>query len=400
MKQANLKLFLSLYALQGLIVAYLFNFNKNYMIRCGVSLPDASLVETVALLPLAFKFLAGPVSDKYNLLGFGHRRPYIALGLLAQSAGLVGLALVDPGANLHLFGAMAVLAVLGLSINDTCCDGMVIDVTEPADRAKVQGWLWTSRFIAATLGTLAFGFWLRDTGLLLAPRALWACALFGLAPFVLNLFAREPSTRDPSENFRWSALKVMIEPRSVALLAFGIIYGMVSMGVEINLSVFYTRMTPPILDIGELGAIRNFGRVAGALLMPLAWVKLSRANVLGCGILLLSVSIVGQSIVTGRGSADAWTFLFGVANGWCDALFATLAMESSSRVLAASTFALFMAVTNLSVVGNLLFANSVVLNGFPLTFQAAGLITLLSLIPAWFLRKPPSSFFRDASNVA
>ena len=399
MTNANMRLFLSLYALQGLIVAYLFNFNKNYMIASGISAVDASTVETIALLPLALKFLAGPFSDRFSPFGLGHRLPYIWLGLLAQSAGLAGLAAIDPGANLGLFAAMALLAVLGLSINDTCCDGMVIDVTPDSQRASVQGRLWTSRFLAATLGTLTFGMWLKTP--LHADRALWVCAAFGVVPLALTLGARESAKLNDADRFRWSALEVMLKPRSLAVLAFGTLYGIVGMGVETNLSVYYTKIgLDPTYDVGQLGALRNFGRAAGALMLPFAWLKLSRRHVMILGIALLAVSILGQGLVEGRASAGVWTFLFGIANGWCDAMFATLAMESSSPILAASTFALFMAVTNLSVIGDALFAFSVSqINDF-WTFVATSVLACFALIPAWWLGKAPLPPLRDDADVA
>ena len=57
------------------------------------------------------------------------------------------------------------------------------------------------------------------------------------------------------------------------------------------------------------------------------------------------------------GSRPGWpAALFGAANGWTDAVFYVLAMEASDPRMAASTYALFMAVTNLSVAGGSLFA--------------------------------------------
>src|SRR5208282_3622560 len=93
-------------------------------------------VQSLALLPFILKFLGGPLSDRFNLLGFGHRKPYIMIGLVVQSLGLLGLSLMHPAGNLAGFTALALLTVAGLALYDTCCDGMVIDVTPPADRDR------------------------------------------------------------------------------------------------------------------------------------------------------------------------------------------------------------------------------------------------------------------------
>src|SRR5437660_5406989 len=110
---------------------------------------------------LVLKFLLGPLSDRFSPFGWGHRRPYIVLGLALQALGLVGLSRIDPGRHLAGFALMALATVTGLSLYDTCCDGWVLDVTPAGDRARIQGTLQVARFLATMLSTLAFGFWLR-----------------------------------------------------------------------------------------------------------------------------------------------------------------------------------------------------------------------------------------------
>ena len=81
---------------------------------------------------------------------------------------------------------------------------------------------------------------------------------------------------------------------------------------------------------------------------------------------------------------------FGAANGWTDAVFYVLAMEASDPRMAASTYALFMAVTNISVAGGSLFARletgmtTTTSSGYGAAFLIAGALTLL----AWPLIKP------------
>ena len=210
-----LALFASLYALQGVVVAYFFNYNQLYMIAGGVSSTTAADAQSLALVPFILKFLGGPISDRFNLLGWGHRKPYIVLGLVVQSLGLVGLSLVHPGTSLRAFTALAVVTVAGLALYDTCCDGMVIDVTPPADRDRVQGMLVASRAAAAMVCTLGFGFLLEATGN--GPGrgspVLWICAGLGLVPLVLALASPEPRRAGDAESFQWRALGVLVKPR-------------------------------------------------------------------------------------------------------------------------------------------------------------------------------------------
>jgi MFS transporter, PAT family, beta-lactamase induction signal transducer AmpG len=351
----------ALYALQGVVVAYFFNFNQLYMEAAGVPVDRIGWVQTVALLPFVFKFLGGLLSDRVDCFGFGHRKPYIVIGLVLESAGLIGLTQVHPGHHLQGFVAMAFLAVTGLALFDTCCDGMVIDVTPPPDRARVQGTLVASRFLATMVCSLLFGIWLGRTGN--GPGrgdgVLWACAALGLVPLALALRVREPIRAADREGFSWEALGALIKPRALALLAFGTLYAIVSYGVEINLSPYYHSMQYHEQSIGTFAAARYLGRAVGAVVLPLAWSRLGRRSVLVIGVGWLALSTFGQTLVGGGASAGFWGFAFGAANGWDDALFNVLAMEASDPRLAASTYALFTAVTNLSVLGGGLFGSAV-----------------------------------------
>ncbi len=382
-----LALFTALYALQGVVVAYFFNFNQLYMMAGGVTKANAANAQSLALLPFILKFLGGPLSDRFNFLGFGHRKPYIVIGLVVQSLGLVGLSVLDPAANLAGFTALAVLTVAGLAFYDTCCDGMVIDVTPPADRDRVQGMLVASRAAAAMLCTPGFGFLLEHTGN--GPGrggpVLWICAGLGIIPLVQALLVPEPLSAADAERFQWRALSVLVRPRSLVLLAFGAFYALVGYGVEINLGPFYhDALHFREQTIGILGSSRYVGRVIGAALLPVFASRLGRSWVLKAGIAGLAASILLQAGITRPIPAGLAAAAFGAANGWTDAVFFVLAMEASDPRMAASTYALFMAVTNISVAGGSLFARLEAAlgtpgeSGYSLAFVITGAFVLLA----------------------
>ncbi|MGO9596616.1 MAG: MFS transporter [Isosphaeraceae bacterium] len=385
-----LALFTSLYALQGVVVAYFFNYNQLYMMAGGVERDAAAHAQSLALVPFILKFLGGPLSDRFNLLGWGHRRPYVVIGLVVQSLGLWGLSLVHPGTHLRAFTALAVVAVAGMALYDTCCDGLVIDVTPAADRERVQGMLVASRFGAAMLCTLGFGFLLDATGN--GPGrgdpVLWICAALGVFPLIQALGVPEPRRADDAERFQWRALRVLFRPRSLVLLAFGAFYALVGYGVEISLSPFYGQALHfRERTIGVLGASRYVGRVIGAALFPVLASRLGRVWVLKAGLLSLAISSALQAAVTGPPQAGLLAAFFGSANGWTDALFFVMAMEASDPRMAASTYALFMAVTNISVAGGSLFACLVTAlgPGSPLdqAYRVAFLVTGAFVLLAW-----------------
>jgi PAT family beta-lactamase induction signal transducer AmpG len=390
---AYLALFAALYAVQGVVAAYFFTFNSVYLKTAGVPRALRADVQSVALLPFILKFLAGPVSDRFNLLGLGHRKPYIVLGLALQSLGLAGLAVVDPGRRLIGFAALAVLTVTGLGVYDTTCDGMVIDVTPPGDRNRVQGLLVAARALAAMVCAYGFGRWVQTGGGHESQRyaeLLWACAALSTIPLLQALWLPEPDRAADCERFDWSALQVLVRPYSLWLLAYGASYALVAYGVEINLSEFYRALGFSAETIGTLGALRYVGRAAGGLLLYGTARRLRRSALVPLAVLALAAATAAQAAVASPVEAAGGALAFGAANGWADALFFVLAMEASDPRMAASTYALFMAVTNVSVVGGSLFAraDAALGGGHRPAFVAASLATLAILPVVRRLRRP------------
>lgn len=380
-----LTLFLLLYAIQGVVFAYFITFNQGYLIAAGVSAESVGFIGFVVLLPFALKFLAAPLSDRLPIAGLGHRKPYILLGLVLQAAGLVALGWVDPGARLGLFTAMALLTVVGLALYDTCTDGMVIDITPPGDRERIQGLLIFARFLTAFVSTLALGYWLDRTGT--GPETgygvLWACAAVTLVPLALAARLPEPERIWQGEKFNWRALAVMIRPASLALLTFGTFYAIVQWGVEYALPIFHEQLGYDPWSYGTFGAAIKLGRAAGAIAVPLLAPWLGRRRALVLAVLTLAATEAAQALL---GAEQPWraialSFAFGVAVGWVETMFYVLAMEHSDPRMAASTYALFMAVTNLNIIGSWLFLEVVGwLDGdFPTAFVGSAALTLLAL---------------------
>lgn len=397
----DLALFAAVYAVQGVVFAYFINYMPGYMTAAGVARETVGVVQLIVMVPFVLKFLAGPFSDRFSPLGLGHRVPYIAAGLVLQGAALAGLTRIDPQRALGGFTTVALLAVLGMAIYDTCCDGLVVDVTPPGDRSRVQGILVASRFLAATLCTLGFGYWLRATGN--GPKhgdgVLLLSAALTLVPLVLVFGRRRTNATGDAESFEWAAFRVLIRRHSLILLAFGALYSMDGYGVETNLESFYkSALGMNDWHIGRLGAVRNLGRAAGAALVPLLINRIGRRAALVFGMLFLAASTAGQAVAAGIWSAGVLGFLFGVANGWSDALFFVLAMEASDPRMAASTYALFMAASNMSIISGALFSTAVARSGgrYGPVMVLFSLLALAALPLASVLGRPVDSKEDDA----
>jgi MFS family permease len=238
------------------------------------------------------------------------------------------------------------------------------------------------------LCTLGFGFLLEATGN--GPSrgspVLWICAGLGILPLVLALVSPEPRRASDAETFQWRALGVLVKPRALVLLAFGAFYAMVGYGVEINLSPFYSQeLHFREGAIGGLGAARYIGRALGAALFSMIALRVGRSWILRTGLIVLAASTAAQALIAGSCQAAIAGGLFGAANGWTDAVFYVLAMEASDPRMAASTYAVFMAVTNISVAGGSIVTRlaSVVGRGGHPAYRPAFLIMGAFVLLAW-----------------
>ncbi|MCJ7550764.1 MAG: hypothetical protein MUQ30_13910, partial [Anaerolineae bacterium] len=74
-----------LYFSQGTILSYFTALNGLYFLSRGLSMTDVGIFASIALIPFVVKVFLGMLSDRVNLFGLGHRKPYILLGLLVQT---------------------------------------------------------------------------------------------------------------------------------------------------------------------------------------------------------------------------------------------------------------------------------------------------------------------------
>jgi MFS transporter, PAT family, beta-lactamase induction signal transducer AmpG len=96
-KTARYAMFGSLYFFQGTVFYYFTFLNALFFLARGLSIADVEIFSAIALIPFVIKIFLGMLSDRVNLFGLGHRKPYIILGLLKQTLCLVIIPLIDPG---------------------------------------------------------------------------------------------------------------------------------------------------------------------------------------------------------------------------------------------------------------------------------------------------------------
>ncbi|HOG48620.1 MAG TPA: MFS transporter [Anaerolineae bacterium] len=255
-------LFGSVYFVEGAILTFVSGFNAVYLRSFNVSYTQIGIAGGIALLPFILKIFIGMLSDRVNLLGRGHRRPYMVIGLLMQAAGALLMPFVNPAAAFPLYVALLLFISLGMSTYDTCSDGLAIDVTPDKERGSVQGVMVAGRALGAIVLATAIG--------VLVERVSWAAAfvfvgLVTLLPLVLVLQVRE-GARGAEREFSLSGFRSFLTPVMGLFLLLGILYPLVLYSANGMLGAFLNEAVGASMSqVGLFTSLFGVGAVLGGL---------------------------------------------------------------------------------------------------------------------------------------
>jgi PAT family beta-lactamase induction signal transducer AmpG len=309
--------------------------------------------------------------------------------LAAASFGIVSLVL--PDSNFGLFAALVVLGSFSVTVFDSTTDGLAIDTTPEADRGTVQGTMVGGRAAGFILLSLAFGALVQSQGYRVVFLVIAAIMLL---PLLWVLRVREPEEREITRTFHWGAFKEIGKPAFLAFAAYAIVYSIASFGVDGLVTFFMSEhFSAAETAIGQYGAFRGVGAVLGALAGALLIDRLGRRRSAYAAILIISVG----AVLIGAAASVSYLLVLGVIWGiaWAfqETVFFSLAMDLADTRIAASMFAIMMAVSNIGTAVGEGVATGLADNiAFSSIFWILAGINLLSLPLLWLLFKLAPKF--------
>ncbi|NDJ36428.1 MAG: folate/biopterin family MFS transporter, partial [Chloroflexi bacterium] len=257
-------MFAALYFVQGVGLAYFRTFQKPYLARFGIDADEIGLLTALLLLPFILKIFIGMLSDRVNLFGMGHRKPYMVGGLLLAALGFGAGALVQPDTALTLYVIAMFCGSFAVTLFDSTTDGYAVDTTPRAEQGRVQGIMVGGRAVGFVLLSFGFGQLIGAFG---SYRVVFiVMALVMLLPLVWVLRVEEPAARDESQQFDWAAFRELGRPRFMVFAVYAVIYSAVSFGIDGLPALFMDQVfgaSPQML--GSFGVMRGLGAIAGAL---------------------------------------------------------------------------------------------------------------------------------------
>jgi PAT family beta-lactamase induction signal transducer AmpG len=345
-KTVRYTMFGLLYFSQGTIMSYFTAMNALYFLDNGLEMTDVGIFASIAMIPFIVKIFLGILSDRVNLLGMGHRRPYILLGLLTQTLCLVVAPFVDLVAHYWWFVALAFLLQMGMALYDTCTDGLAVDTTPDEELGTIQGFMVGGRALGVVLTASAVG--------LLAQHVSWTAVFWLLAfltmlPFPLVLGVREPS-RPVEQGFQWSAFGAFKQKAVIALGGLGILIFLVnyaanqsvnpflqdSFQIDLSTAGFFTTVWGVGVVLGGVTGGRVIGRFGNR---SAVWTALA-----GSFVTILALAFVNSLAV-------AWPLvaIYGLSFGIYQAVYYAVSMDYTDPRIAASMFSILMAFTNVGI---------------------------------------------------
>jgi PAT family beta-lactamase induction signal transducer AmpG len=382
----RLTMFGLLYFVQGSALAYFRNFQKPYLDNLNIDADVIGLLTSILLFPFILKIFIGMLSDRVNLFRLGHRKPYMILGLILACLAFGSASYVLPDKSFSLFAVLIVCGSFSVALFDSTSDGLAIDITPMDQQGRVQGTMVSGRAIGFILLSLVFGSMAQSEGYRVVFLTI---ALIMLIPLIWVVRAREPEMLEEEHRFQWAAFKYLKSSRFLLFGAFAIFYSIVSFGVDGLVTYFMSDVFDASETmIGQYGALRGVGAVIGAVVSGILLDRISRKKSAYMAVIMISIGAVLIGIAPGIGTLLILGVVWGFAWGFQETVFVSLAMELSEARIAASTFAIMMALSNLGTAVGEGLATSLTDNiGFSPVFWALAAFNITSLLAIWLLFK-------------
>lgn len=343
-KRLRYTTFSLLYFAQGSILGYFTALNAIYLRSFGISMSQVGLFSAIALIPLILKIFLGMISDRINLFGLGFRKPYIITGLMVQAGGQLLFAMIDPGGAFGLLIAVAFLSMTGMALYDTCTDGFALDTTPPEDEGTVQGIMVAGRALGIVIISAAVG--------VLSELADWNAVFISLAvmtiiPIPLVLLLKEPE-RPAGRTFRWNAFRAFGRKQIIALGLLGILGFINTSGVNQLVNPFLQETYGiSYIMAGFYAAVWGLGVILGGVTGGRLTDRIGHSRSMKSALIMSLVTVLLIPAITDPAMAWPLVFLFGLAYGYFETVYFATSMGKTDMCIAASMFAILMAVANI-----------------------------------------------------
>ena len=335
-----------LYFSQGTIMSYFTAMNALYFLDNGLEMTDVGIFASIAMIPFVIKIFLGILSDRVNLLGMGHRRPYILLGLLIQTVCLIVAPFIDLTTHYWWFVVLAFVLQMGMALYDTCTDGLAVETTPTEELGTIQGFMVGGRALGVVLTASAVGLLAQHVSW---NAVFWLLAFLTMLPFPLVLGAREPS-RPVEQSFQWGAFGAFKQKTIIALCGVGVLFFLVNYAANQLINPFLQADFQ--IDLGMAGLVTTVwgvGVVLGGVIGGRVISRSGNRSATWAALAGSCVAILALAFINSLAIAWPLVAIFGLTFGVSQAVYYAVSMDYTDPRIAASMFSILMAVSNVGI---------------------------------------------------
>jgi PAT family beta-lactamase induction signal transducer AmpG len=378
-KTWNYALFALLYFTQGTVLAYFLSVNALYFNESGLSGLDMGIFGIIAMIPFIIKILYGMLSDNVNLFGMGHRKPYILIGLAIQMLCLIAAPMISLPGGFWMFVGNAFLLQMGMALYDTCTDGLALDTIPTEEEGTIQAVMVGGRALGLVLTAPLVGLLAQTAGW---NWVFWMLALTTLLPLPLVLMLREPE-REASEGFDWSAFRAFKDRYVIAVALVGFVFFLVYAGVNSIVNLSLEIRFPGAFSktqAGFVSAVLGSGIILGGIFGGRVLDRLGKKKAIWTALLVSLASNILFGLIPSPGWAWPLVAVIGLSFGVQQTIIFALSMNATVARIAASMYAILMAVTNVAQgIGMFLSGSLSDTVGFTWVFIIIAVVNLLAI---------------------
>lgn len=183
-----------LYFMQGVPVGLSLIVLPSWFAAAGASPVQIGAFVGFALLPWSLKPFTGLIMDRFTYRPMGRRRVWILIAQACMVAVLVALAMAAPGVHqIALFGSFCFALNMCAIFNDVAVDGMTIDLVPVEERGAINGCMYGSQIVGVSVTSFGAGALLAAEGI--ATTTLLLAMLVAVPSALVGLFRERPGER-------------------------------------------------------------------------------------------------------------------------------------------------------------------------------------------------------------
>ena len=300
----------ALYVAQGVPWGFITVTMVTFLAAEGADAGDLAYLLTLGTLPWSFKFLWGPVIDRFQIPELGRRRPWILIAQTGMIALLVAMLLIpNLTDNISLLGGLFFVYNVFTALQDVSTDALAVDVLQPHEFERVNSYMFTSKSLGGVIGGAGLGTIIGIVGI---KGAFLIQIPILLVIMLVPLFMRE---RPGEKRFPWEDGEVVEdedgpeEERDFRVIlnnikmAFSVRSAQLGIAVSLVISLAFILIPIlPLLFLQELGWTQEeFNATKGGIILIVTMLGAMAGGELGRrfgGKSMLMFAALGASLVT------------------------------------------------------------------------------------------------------